>query len=94
MDLNTIFKNFNTELKVQIAIVLSNDVMTAREIIDEHKALFGGSIRRETVYRALESMIKYGAVEKKYDSESNAVYYKLVIKSFKINFVDRDLKLE
>lgn len=90
-EINQLYNLTSSILKIQICLILGNEEYTLNEIHQKIEQEYNTKRNKETVYRALESLLKSKLVEKKYDQLDKALKYSLKINKIELDFTSRKL---
>ncbi|MEM0134981.1 MAG: hypothetical protein QXU18_07115 [Thermoplasmatales archaeon] len=88
MNATNLRRIFDTDLKIECCFAIGNDSKTLNEITLDVSLKEGVKRNRETVYRSLESLVKFELLEKYYDKTLKKIRYRLRFKEVKIDFVN------
>lgn len=90
-DIDHLYNLTSSKLKIQICLILGNGEYTLNEIHQKIEQEYNTKKNKETIYRALESLLKSNLVEKKYDKLDKSLKYSLKISKIEVDFTNRRL---
>lgn len=76
----------SSKLKIQLCFILGSGEYSLNEIHQKVKQKYGIEKNKETIYRALESLLKSNIAEKKYDANDKVLKYSLKISKVEVDF--------
>lgn len=79
--------NSDTRLRI-IDILNENESCGVIDILEDYVRLYG-QIRRETIYREVEKLVKAGIVDKRYSQKEKRIYYELRFRRFNADIINR-----
>jgi Fe2+ or Zn2+ uptake regulation protein len=85
---------FSTPIRVRVCIALGDKELTLKQIFEECKNKYSETKNRETIYRALEELLKYNIVDKRYNKKEKRICYNLRVKKALIDFVAGKVELK
>lgn len=83
----------SSKLKIQLCFILGSGEYSLNEIHQKVKQDYGIKKNKETIYRALESLLKSNLAEKKYDANDKVLKYSLKISKVEVDFIDKTLSI-
>jgi len=87
-----IYHLIGNKLKLEICFILSNKKLSLTEITKLYEQNYGFKKYRETIFRALDSMLKSNLIEKLYDVNKKKILYSLRISNISIDFKNKSIK--
>lgn len=92
-NLDTIKNLLSSQLKVTLCFILDEKGKSLSEIIIDYDKKFKQKKNRETIYRALESMVGSNFLEKKYDPTNKKLIYLFKLKKIELDFVQKEINI-
>lgn len=83
----------SSKLKIQLCFILGSGEYSLNEIHQKVKQKYGIDKNKETIYRALETLLKSNLAEKKYDGNDKVLKYSLKISKVEIDFIDNTISI-
>lgn len=92
-DIDNLHKLTSSKLKIQLCFILGNGEYTLNEIHQQIETEYSVKKNKETIYRALESLLESNLVEKKYDSTEKVLKYSLNVTRIEVDFINQKLTI-
>lgn len=73
-------------LKLELCFILREKKLSLNEIVEAYEQKYGTKKYRETIFRALQEMLKSELIEKTYDQQRKKIQYHLLIRGLLIDF--------
>jgi hypothetical protein len=92
-DIDKINHLIGNKLKLELCFILSDKKLSLNEVVLLYEQKFKKKKYRETVFRALDEMLKSKLIEKTYDSDRKKIQYGLIITGLQFNFINGHVEL-
>ncbi|MDP2788569.1 MAG: transcriptional repressor [bacterium] len=92
LDLKNVSRALSSDTRLNILKILVNNDLSSIEVYNKYVEKFDGKKHRETIYRALETLLSAGILEKKYSNERKNVVYSIKYNQFIIELINQKVK--
>jgi Fe2+ or Zn2+ uptake regulation protein len=89
IDIKTVSQALSSDTRLNILKVLINGELSSIEVYNKYIEKFKGKKHRETIYRALETLLSADILEKKYDNEKKSLVYSIKYNQLIIDLIEQ-----
>lgn len=89
LDLKNASKALSSDTRLKILKILVNNELASIEVYNKYIEKFKGQKQRETIYRALETLLSADILEKKYDNEKKSLVYSIKHNQLIIDLIEQ-----
>jgi DNA-binding transcriptional ArsR family regulator len=93
MDVIDVGKALSNPTRVNILKLLCKSSFSASDLHKKYLDEFEDDKRRESVYRELEKLQKYGLVKKRYASDEKTLYYELISANLTVDLESSEVRI-
>jgi len=92
LDLKIVSRALSSDTRLNILKILVNNELASIEVYKKYIEKFKGDKQRETIYRALETLLRADILEKKYDNEKKSLVYSIKNNQLIIDLIEQKVK--